>query len=67
MTDQQPQDAPFPGADDANVEAEHVMPPEQAPMDDAAGGPQAEDGDVPFEDDETRDTSTGDLSVQGGE
>ena len=67
MPDQQPQDVPFPGADKPDVEAERIIPPEQAPMDDAAGGPQAEDADAPIEHDETSGTSTGDLSVQGGE
>ena len=34
---------------------EQVLPPEQVPMDDAAGGPQADPG--------TDDTATEDLSV----
>jgi len=42
-----------------------LAPPEQPPMDDAAGGP---DADKPDADDEPSidETSTDDLSVQGG-
>ena len=40
--------------------SEGVLPPEQAPMDDAASGPDA-DYEQPIE-----RTSTDDLSVQGG-
>lgn len=39
MANQVPQGAPFPGADDVDAAAEGIIPPEQAPMDDAAGGP----------------------------
>lgn len=35
----------------AVAEAEEIIPPEQPPMDDAAGGPQAEDPDAPVDDD----------------
>ena len=60
MTD--PQDYPT-GPVDASgepIDLEQVLPPEQPPMDDAAGGPDVAD--------ETIDqTSTDDLSVQGGD
>lgn len=56
MTDDR---TPQPDAADAAIE--QIIPPEQPPMDDAAGGPTVDP------DDDTLDTSTGDLSVQGGE
>lgn len=43
-------------ADDTAIE--EIIPPEQPPMDDAAGGP---------ENDQMDDVATDDLSVQGGE
>lgn len=46
----------------SDVAIEQIIPPEQPPMDDAAGGPAAD-----VEDDEIDDISTGELSVQGGE
>jgi hypothetical protein len=65
MTDDRQQAADYPvGPVDASGEPlgeEQVLPPEQPPMDDAAGGPQAES------DPGTRDTPTEDLSVQGGD
>lgn len=62
--DSAPSDSPVdPATNDA---AESIIPPEQAPMDDAAGGHQAEDSNVPI-DDEVGDTPTDDLTVQGGE
>ena len=42
---------PFPGADATDAPAGQIISPEQAPMDDAAGGPQAEDPDGPVDDD----------------
>jgi len=42
-----------------------VMPPEQAPMDDAAGGPDADQSDADFGK-SIEETPTDDLSVQGG-
>lgn len=48
-----------PDATDAAVE--QIIPPEQPPMDDAAGGPTIDP------DDDTLDTSSDDLSVQSGE
>lgn len=50
-----------PQPDTADTAVEQIIPPEQPPMDDAAGGPTVDP------DDDTFDTSTGDLSVQGGE
>ncbi len=35
----------------AVADAEGIMPPEQPPMDDAAGGPQAVDHEAPVDDD----------------
>lgn len=53
MTDQRPDDLSFPtGEVDTTgqpLDTEQVMPPQQVPMDDAAGGPQADDDT--FEDD----------------
>lgn len=40
---------------EANDPIEQIIPPEQPPMDDAAGGPQAEDLDVPVDDEATKD------------
>jgi hypothetical protein len=34
--------APFPGSEEIDGAAEHIIPPEQPPMDDAAGGPQGD-------------------------
>jgi hypothetical protein len=42
-----------------------VLPPEQPPMDDDAGGPDADQSDADFEK-SIKETSTDDLSVQGG-
>jgi hypothetical protein len=44
-----------------STDAEQIIPPEQPPMDEAAGGPQADKSE------KLEDTSTDDLSVQGGE
>ncbi|MGY2733890.1 hypothetical protein [Sphingomonas sp. UYP23] len=49
-------------ADAIDVSIEQIIPPEQPPMDDAAGGPTAD-----VKNDQMDDVSTGDLSVQGGE
>jgi hypothetical protein len=49
-------------ADATDVSIEQIIPPEQPPMDDAAGGPTADVGN-----DQVDDVSTYDLSVQGGE
>ena len=47
------------------LDTEQVLPPEQAPMDDAAGGPDADQSDEQFA--KTIDeTSPDELSVQGG-
>ena len=46
--------------------ADQIIPPSAPPMDDAAGGPQAEDAEKSVDDD-TDATSTDDLTVQGGE
>lgn len=48
--------------DAADTAIEQIIPPEQPPMDDAAGGPS-----VDIEDDKMDDVSVDDLSVQGGE
>lgn len=44
-------DGPLTGAvaDEADTEAETIIPPEQPPMDDAAGGPQAADPNGPVD------------------
>lgn len=69
MTEDRAAAADFPvGPVDASGEPlgmEQVLPPEQPPMDDASGGPQAD----PDEDRDpgTADTSTDDLGVQGGD
>lgn len=62
MTDDRTQPDALPDADATDTAVEQIIPPEQPPMDDAAGGPG-----VDPEDDEMPDTSTDDLSVQGGE
>lgn len=62
MTDDRSQPGGLHPVDDADATASQILPPEQAPMDDAAGGPS-----VNSEDDEMPDTPTEDLSVQGGE
>lgn len=41
--------------------ANELIPPQPAPMDDAAGGPQADQQEA------VEDVSTDDLSVQGGD
>ena len=56
----------LPDAVDPATEVENIIPPEQAPMDDAAGGPQADAPDSPV-DEGTDDTDVDDLGVQGGE
>ena len=56
----------LPDAIDPATEVENIIPPEQVPMDDAAGGPQADAPDGPV-DEGTDDTDVDDLSVQGGE
>jgi hypothetical protein len=70
MTDDREQAAEYPvGPVDASGEPlgeEQLIPPEQPPMDDAAGGPQAE-RDRGASDPGTGDTSVDDLSVQGGD
>lgn len=62
MPDDRSQPDALPVADDTDTAVEQIIPPEQPPMDDAAGGPT-----IDPEDDEMPDTSTDDLSVQGGE
>lgn len=62
MSDDRSQPDVMTGIDDADTAVERIIPPEQPPMDDAAGGPT-----VDPEADEIPDTSTDDLSVQGGE
>ena len=58
MTQQEPKsDDPAIGGVDTNGQPI----PEQAPMDDAAGGPQADQNET------IEDISTDDLQVQGGE
>lgn len=59
-TDSQPES--LPEADATDTAIEQIIPPEQPPMDDAAGGPQ-----VDIEQDDMDDVSVDDLSVQGGE
>ncbi len=49
-------------ADATDVSIEQIIPPEQPPMDDAAGGPT-----VDVENDQSDEVSADDLSVQGGE
>lgn len=66
MTDQRsgdtdrPEGTP-PGLDDEGVAKESIADPQQVPMDDAAGGPQA---DQAYDE---GDTAIENLSVQGGE
>ncbi len=62
MTDQRDQPDALPDADKPDTAVEQIIPPEQPPMDDAAGGPS-----VDPDDDTLDETSTDDLSVQGGE
>ena len=45
----QPDEANGEAAPASGTEAETIRPPEQPPMDDAAGGPQAEDPNAPVE------------------
>lgn len=66
-----------PAADATDVAVEQIIPPEQPPMDDAAGGPAAPresdrpepaasgDGESDAEDIDA--VSTDDLTVQGGD
>lgn len=60
QTESQPDS--LPQTDPADSAIEQIIPPEQPPMDDAAGGPQ-----VDVEQDDMDDVSVDDLSVQGGE
>lgn len=61
-----PDDPSQPVPDPTDAAVERIIPPEQPPMDDAAGGPAASreqdaDGDA------IEEVSTDDLSVQGGD
>lgn len=51
----------LPDADRADVAVEQIVPPEQPPMDDAAGGPSVETTEKGPDDDADA------LQVQGGE
>ena len=62
MHDDHDQPDALPDADATDTAVEQIIPPEQPPMDDAAGGPT-----VDLDDDTFEETSTDDLSVQGGE
>ena len=62
MPDDRDQSDALPDADATDTAVEHIIPPEQPPMDDAAGGPSVDPDDDTFE-----EPSTDDLSVQGGE
>jgi hypothetical protein len=61
MTEPRDQPDALPDADATDADVEQIIPPEQPPMDDAAGGPTV---DVEAEDDEN---GPDDLTVQGGE
>lgn len=52
--------------DATDTAIERIIPPEQAPMDDAAGGPTVDPDDDTLDSD-TLGVSTDDLTVQGGE
>lgn len=58
MTDDRSEPAP----DATDTAIERIIPPEQPPMDDAAGGPT-----VDSEDNGVDDVATDDLTVQGGD
>lgn len=62
MTDDRNQDYPTGPAEVTGEPAdlEQVLAPQQAPMDPAAGGPDVEEETI-------EETSTDDLSVQGGD
>lgn len=62
MTDPRNQPDASPEANAPDTAIEQIIPPEQPPMDDAAGGPT-----VDPDDDTLDETSTDDLTVQGGE
>lgn len=61
MTDQRSTDTDRPQETPAGLAEQGIADPKQPPMDDAAGGPQADEAY------DEGDTATEELSVQGGE
>lgn len=62
MPDDHDQPDALPETDATDTAVEQIIPPEQPPMDDAAGGPSIDTKNDNFE-----NTSIDDLTVQGGE